>query len=179
MQYGFSYYLSLSTNPDVANGYYITESLNRFHTYFNGLSHAFKVNAIATARSKDDWTETFYIGIDVKSVTALIFVFSFLHMTFGIGGLLLLASGRRLEVPRLMVESHFSAVRPMPISFPFRGMSPVGLEVFGLPILISSSEDDTCRYFQGPCFLFLTEVGYWDMFQSSNFPQIGNTDCES
>lgn len=71
-------YISLNTNCDVANAYYTMESLNRFHTYSTGLSQAFEVSAIATALSKDDWAETFYVDKDVKSIIALRLVFAFL-----------------------------------------------------------------------------------------------------
>ena len=64
------------------------ESLNRFPTYFTGLSQAFEVSAIATALSKDDWTETFYVDKDVKRIIALWLVFAFLQIIIGIGAAL-------------------------------------------------------------------------------------------
>lgn len=80
--------VALNSNPDVANAYYTMESLNRFHTYFTGLSQAFEVSAIATALSKDDWAETFYVDKDVKSIIALRLVFAFLQIIIGIGAAL-------------------------------------------------------------------------------------------
>ena len=80
--------IPLNTNPDVANVYYIMESLDRFHTCFTGLSQAFEVSAIATALSKDDWAETFYVDKEVKSITALRLVFAFLQIIIGIGAAL-------------------------------------------------------------------------------------------
>ena len=64
------------------------ESLDRFHTCFTGLSQAFEVSAIATALSKDDWAETFYVDKEVKSITALRLVFAFLQIIIGIGAAL-------------------------------------------------------------------------------------------
>lgn len=80
--------VALNSNPDVANAYYTMESLNRFHTYFTGLSQAFEVSAIATALSKDEWAETFYVDKDVKSIIALRLVFAFLQIIIGIGAAL-------------------------------------------------------------------------------------------
>ena len=54
------------------------EPLDRFHTYFTGLTQAFEVSAITTALSKDDWAETFYVNKDVKNIIALGLVFAFL-----------------------------------------------------------------------------------------------------
>lgn len=61
------------------------ESFNRFHTYFIGLSQAFKVSPIATALSKDGRVEMFYVDKDVKSIMLLRLVFDFLQIIIGIG----------------------------------------------------------------------------------------------
>lgn len=45
---------------DIQNAYYVLEAVNRLHGYFTGLSQAFEVSAIATALSKESWSETFY-----------------------------------------------------------------------------------------------------------------------
>lgn len=63
--------VTLNSNPDIKEAYYVMESLNRLHTYFTGLSQAFTTSAIAAAMSKDAWALTFYKDKDVKSVTAL------------------------------------------------------------------------------------------------------------
>ena len=47
------------------------ESVNRLHTYFNGLNQAFSSASIVAALTKDSWATTFYKDKDVKSVTAL------------------------------------------------------------------------------------------------------------
>lgn len=76
--------VSLNRDSDVANVYYKMDSLNRFHTYSVGLNEAFVVSAIATALNKDDWAETFYVGKDAKSITALRLAFAPLQINVGI-----------------------------------------------------------------------------------------------
>ena len=56
---------------ETRQAYYVMESVNRLHTYFNGLNQAFSSASIVAALSKDSWATTFYKDKDVKSVTAL------------------------------------------------------------------------------------------------------------
>ncbi|KAK4695350.1 hypothetical protein P7C71_g2392, partial [Lecanoromycetidae sp. Uapishka_2] len=80
--------VTLNSNPDVRQAYYMMESLNRLHTYFTGLNQAFTTSAIAAALSKDSWAETFYKDKDVKSVTALREIFNVIVVIIGIGAAL-------------------------------------------------------------------------------------------
>lgn len=57
--------------PDLRQAYYTLESVNRLHSYFQGLGEAFQSASIAAALTKDSWATTFYKDKDVKSVTAL------------------------------------------------------------------------------------------------------------
>ena len=45
---------------NMAPAYYVLESVNRLHSYFNGMGTALQDSAIAAALMKDDWTTTFY-----------------------------------------------------------------------------------------------------------------------
>ncbi|KAL8888991.1 MAG: hypothetical protein Q9215_003650 [Flavoplaca cf. flavocitrina] len=56
---------------ETRQAYYVMESVNRLHTYFNGLNQAFSSASIVAALTKDSWATTFYKDKDVKSVTAL------------------------------------------------------------------------------------------------------------
>ncbi|KAL8672116.1 MAG: hypothetical protein Q9168_003422 [Polycauliona sp. 1 TL-2023] len=70
---------------ETRQAYYVTESINRLHDYFNGLSQAFQSASIAAALSKDSWATTFYKDKDVKSVTALKEVLNALTAVVGAG----------------------------------------------------------------------------------------------
>ena len=52
---------------DLRHTYYVTEAINRLHSYFAGLSEAFETAAIGAALSKDSWATTFYRDKDNKS----------------------------------------------------------------------------------------------------------------
>ncbi|KAI4168770.1 MAG: hypothetical protein LQ343_006152 [Gyalolechia ehrenbergii] len=60
-----------SKGDDLRQAYYTLESVNRLHSYFQGLGEAFQSASIASALSKDSWATIFYKDKDVKSVTAL------------------------------------------------------------------------------------------------------------
>ena len=51
--------------------YYVTEAINRLHSYFTGMSQAFETAAIGAALAKDSWATTFYKDKDDKSVGPL------------------------------------------------------------------------------------------------------------
>ncbi|KAI9799090.1 MAG: hypothetical protein M1833_004284 [Piccolia ochrophora] len=70
---------------DLRPAYYVLESVNRFHSYFIGLSQAFETSAIAAALSKDSWALTFYRDKDVKSVTVLKEVLNAVAIVVGLG----------------------------------------------------------------------------------------------
>ena len=77
--------ITLNNNPDVQQAYYVMESLNRFHSYFTGLSQAFTTSAIAAALSEDDWAET-YIDKDDKAATILKEILNTLGTIIGLVG---------------------------------------------------------------------------------------------
>ncbi|KAL8717492.1 MAG: hypothetical protein Q9225_005263 [Loekoesia sp. 1 TL-2023] len=56
---------------EIRQAYYTLESVNRLHSYFQGLGEAFQSASIASALSKDSWATIFYKDKDDKSVTAL------------------------------------------------------------------------------------------------------------
>ncbi|KAI4166226.1 MAG: hypothetical protein LQ342_000112 [Letrouitia transgressa] len=70
---------------ETRQAYYVLESTNRLHAYFQGLSEAFSTAAIASALSKDEWALTFYKDKDDKSVTALKEILNAATTVVGIG----------------------------------------------------------------------------------------------
>lgn len=70
---------------DIRPTYYVLESVNRLHSYFNGLSQSFEVSAIAAALSKDSWATTFYIDKDDKSAVVLKELLNLMATIIGIG----------------------------------------------------------------------------------------------
>lgn len=114
--------------------------------------------------SKDDWGETFYEDIDVKSLTALRLVFAFLQIIIGIGAALAglgpavedaIASGG-VALFGDATNAAIAAIATQILIYP--GMIHVGLEVFRLPMPTFANEDDTCTCIsRSPCFLCLTK----------------------
>ncbi|KAF2137405.1 uncharacterized protein K452DRAFT_329273 [Aplosporella prunicola CBS 121167] len=71
---------------DIRPTYYVLESINRLHSYFNGISQAFQVSAIASSLRKESWSKTFYQPKDdSKSIDALKTVLNGLTTVVGIG----------------------------------------------------------------------------------------------
>ncbi|KAJ5170612.1 uncharacterized protein N7500_003395 [Penicillium coprophilum] len=74
-----------SRGDDIRPAYYVLESINRLHGYFDGIGEAFTTTALGAAFSKDNWAETFYKDTEVKSVTALKEVLNVFVMIISIG----------------------------------------------------------------------------------------------
>ena len=70
---------------ETRQAYYVLESTNRLHSYFEGLSEAYTTAAIASALSKDKWALTFYKDKDDKSTTALKEILNVATTIVGIG----------------------------------------------------------------------------------------------
>jgi len=70
---------------DIRPAYYVLESVNRLHSYFNGLSQAFEVSAIAAALKKDSWATTFYKDKDDKSAVVLKEMLNLMSTIVGVG----------------------------------------------------------------------------------------------
>ncbi|KAI2628536.1 hypothetical protein GGR54DRAFT_636255 [Hypoxylon sp. NC1633] len=75
-----------SRGDDIRNSYYVLESVNRLHSYFAGISEAFEVSAIASAFSKEKWSETFYKPKNSdKTISTLKEVLNAVTTVLGIG----------------------------------------------------------------------------------------------
>ncbi|KAJ5373741.1 hypothetical protein N7517_005747 [Penicillium concentricum] len=70
---------------DTRPAYYVLESVNRLHGYFDGISEAFTTTSLGAALSKDKWAVTFYKDAEVKGLLVLREVLNALIMIIGIG----------------------------------------------------------------------------------------------
>lgn len=71
---------------EIRQAYYTLESVNRLHSYFQGLGEAFQSASIASALSKDSWATIFYKDKADKSVTVLKEVINAVSTVVGIAG---------------------------------------------------------------------------------------------